>query len=141
MTAAAMPWDWRDSAACLDQDPELWFPIGEKSRDALLEAAAAKAICSGCPVQVECVTDAGDYGIWGGLTEDERRSLKRRGERVKAKERKAAPHGTEKRYRVHLHAREPACEPCLKAAALARHDREYPTRGNIVSASGTRRVT
>jgi WhiB family redox-sensing transcriptional regulator len=116
MTAAAAPWDWRDAAACLGEDPETFFPIGNRSRDALLDATAAKTVCAGCPVAVECLQDAGEYGVWGGLTEDERRSLKRRGERARAKARDRAGEGVVK-------------------------PREYPVRGNITSPSGARRVT
>lgn len=43
---------------------------------------AAKKVCTGCPVRLECLADALDsrteYGVWGGLTERERRALLRR---------------------------------------------------------------
>lgn len=81
MTAAAMPWDWRDSAACLGHDSEMWFPAGEKSRDDLLQAAGAKAICATCPVQAECLADADGWGIRAGLTADERHTLRKRTQR------------------------------------------------------------
>jgi WhiB family redox-sensing transcriptional regulator len=42
----------------------------------------AKSVCRGCPVRTECLADALDnrveFGVWGGLTERERRSLLRR---------------------------------------------------------------
>ncbi|HLV58405.1 MAG TPA: WhiB family transcriptional regulator [Natronosporangium sp.] len=71
--------DWRAKAACRDHDPENWFPIGT-SGPALAQTARAKAICRRCPVTRDCLAvalDRGEYGIWGGLTEDERRSLVR----------------------------------------------------------------
>jgi WhiB family redox-sensing transcriptional regulator len=76
--------NWRDRAACLDEDPELFFPIGTTG-PALAQVEEAKSVCARCPVRVECLQwalDTGvDQGIWGGLSEDERRSLKRRSAR------------------------------------------------------------
>lgn len=73
--------DWRHYAACRDQDPELFFPIGETG-PALLQTAEAKSICGACGVKNLCLQwalDNGqDTGIWGGLSEVERRTLKRR---------------------------------------------------------------
>lgn len=69
--------DWRHRAACRDEDPELFFPIGT-SGPALEQVEQAKAVCRRCPVAAECLTWALDrpeeYGIWGGLTEGERRA-------------------------------------------------------------------
>lgn len=71
---------WRDHAACKDSHPELFFPIGTTG-DALAEIDAAKAICHMCPVRRECLAFAvetnQDSGVWGGMSEDERRSLRR----------------------------------------------------------------
>ena len=73
--------DWRDHAACRDEDPELFFPVGT-SGPALRRIAEAKAVCWRCPVSSECLNWAlasgQDAGVWGGLSEDERRALKRR---------------------------------------------------------------
>jgi WhiB family transcriptional regulator, redox-sensing transcriptional regulator len=72
---------WRNHAACLDEDPELFFPIGITG-PALLQIEEAKAICGRCKVLDACLEwamESGqDSGVWGGLSEDERRSLKRR---------------------------------------------------------------
>lgn len=72
--------DWRSQSSCSDQDPELFFPIGTTG-PAVEQADAAKRICAGCNVREECLEFAiasnQDAGIWGGLTEDERRTLKR----------------------------------------------------------------
>ena len=74
--------DWRDNAACRDADPELFFPDGDL-RSALAQVKTAKLICRGCPVTATCLNWAlargQEAGIWGGLTEDERRRLPRRG--------------------------------------------------------------
>lgn len=72
--------DWSSRAACWDVDPELFFPVGTSSRydD---QHAAARAMCTECPVRPDCLafalaTGASD-GIWGGLTPGERRRLAR----------------------------------------------------------------
>ena len=67
---------WSERAACLNLDPELWFPErGESNR-------AAKRVCAACPVRDECLEYALDarepYGVWGGLSEQERSQLNRR---------------------------------------------------------------
>ena len=72
--------DWRDQAACRDADPELFFPDGD-IRSARAQVKTAKLICRGCPVSATCLSLAlasgQQAGIWGGLTEDERRRLHR----------------------------------------------------------------
>src|SRR5689334_4353244 len=74
--------DWRHRAACRDEDPELFFPIGT-SGPALLQVEQAKAVCRRCSVSDECLKwalESGqDAGVWGGMSEEERRVLKRRG--------------------------------------------------------------
>jgi WhiB family redox-sensing transcriptional regulator len=68
--------DWRDHAACRDADPELFFPDGD-IRSARAQVNTAKPICRHCPVRATCLRWAlatgQQAGIWGGLTEDERR--------------------------------------------------------------------
>lgn len=74
-------------AACrLDEDPELFFPIGSTG-PAALQIEKAKAVCGRCPVIEVCLRWAldtqQDAGVWGGLSEDERRALKRRNARTR----------------------------------------------------------
>ncbi|KMY22556.1 WhiB family transcriptional regulator, redox-sensing transcriptional regulator [Actinobaculum suis] len=73
--------DWRVRAACLKEDPELFFPVGS-SASALAQAERAKAVCSRCTVREQCLDYAlascQDSGVWGGATEDERKALRRR---------------------------------------------------------------
>ena len=80
--------DWRHSALCREQDPELFFPIGTTG-PAERQIELAKAVCGRCVVTTDCLSwameTAQDAGIWGGLTEDERRALKRRGARARAR--------------------------------------------------------
>lgn len=73
--------DWRSKAACRDKDPELFFHVGNTSA-AYQQVEEAKTVCNNCSVVKDCLKCAiehnEDYGVWGGLSEDERRSLKRR---------------------------------------------------------------
>ncbi|MEU4173232.1 WhiB family transcriptional regulator [Streptomyces sp. NPDC026665] len=66
---------WRQDAVCHSVDPEELF--GESAQQ-----KRAKALCSGCPVRTECLVEALDqrieFGVWGGMTERERRALLRR---------------------------------------------------------------
>jgi WhiB family redox-sensing transcriptional regulator len=72
--------DWVHSARCRDEDPELFFPVGTTG-PAAMQIDAAKLVCLGCDVRLECLEWAmatgQDAGVWGGLSEDERRSLRR----------------------------------------------------------------
>jgi len=72
--------DWRTLGRCLDEDPELFFPIGSTG-PAVLQVAEAKAVCRSCRVQEQCLQwsleEGLDHGVWGGLDSDERRTLRR----------------------------------------------------------------
>jgi WhiB family redox-sensing transcriptional regulator len=67
--------DWRCRAACRGGDPDRLFVRGAAQRE-------AKLVCFGCPVRTECLVEALDhrieFGVWGGMTERERRALLRR---------------------------------------------------------------
>ena len=72
---AGQPGSWQDLALCAEVDPELFFPEkGEPSR-------SAKRVCGGFEVRAECLQYALDhgerFGVWGGLSERERRELAR----------------------------------------------------------------
>jgi len=77
---------WRDRAACLDEDPELFFPVGNTC-PALLQIEKAKIVCRRCEVVDNCLNwamESGqDAGVWGALSDDERRALKRRNARAR----------------------------------------------------------
>jgi len=80
--------DWRHRAACRDEDPELFFPIGTTG-PAFDQTEQAKNVCRRCDVTESCLSwamESGqDSGVWGGLSEDERRALKRRNARARAR--------------------------------------------------------
>jgi WhiB family redox-sensing transcriptional regulator len=67
--------DWTIAAACRGMDPDELFVQGAAQN-------RAKTVCAACPVRTECLADALDnrveFGVWGGMTERERRALLRR---------------------------------------------------------------
>jgi WhiB family redox-sensing transcriptional regulator len=83
--------DWQADAACRDLDVTLFFPDGRTGWRAQAQIAEAKAICRRCDVQAECLAFAMEtgeqYGIWGGLDEDERLELRRTDRRAEGRER------------------------------------------------------
>ena len=78
--------DRRSKAACLTVDPELFFPIGNTG-SAITQVAEAKAVCRACEVAGVslqwAIDNTQDSGVWGGMSEEERRSLKRRAARAR----------------------------------------------------------
>ena len=73
--STANPYDWASRGACRTTDPDTLFVQGAAQN-------RAKAVCMSCPVRTECLADALDnrieFGVWGGMTERERRALLRR---------------------------------------------------------------
>ena len=67
--------DWSKSARCRASDPDDLFVQGAAQN-------RAKAVCMGCPVRTECLAEALDneieWGVWGGMTERERRAILRK---------------------------------------------------------------
>ena len=78
--------DWRNRAACLDKDPELFFPVDDGGERGGREGGQ-ESVCRRCPVVDTCLQwalESGqDAGVWGGMSEDERRALKRRAARAR----------------------------------------------------------
>lgn len=70
---------WHDRAACREEDPELFFPTSVSGPDHDRQVSMAKAVCERCEVRYECLQDAiarqVKDGIWGGMTDIERRRL------------------------------------------------------------------
>lgn len=67
---------WAAFAACRNRDPDTFFPVTpDGEREAI-------RICGGCPVAIDCLEFALEtrirFGIWGGMTEKQRRNLNRR---------------------------------------------------------------
>lgn len=125
--------DWRDEALCAQVGGDHWHP--EKGAP----TKAARRVCNGdpengaepCPVRAECLQYALDnnerYGIWGGLSERQRRELRPKGPSVP---RKPVPlkHGTTTGF-----YRGCRCEPCK--AAYSEYQRQYRAARRAARAS------
>jgi len=72
----SQPLSWADFGSCTNADPDLFFP--QPGAD----TSYARSICRGCSVRVQCLDYAlqsgQKHGIWGGMTESQRRRLRRR---------------------------------------------------------------
>lgn len=73
-------WFWQDHGACRSADPTLFFhPQNERGTSRMKRDRAAKVICAGCTVRMECADYAvrarEPYGVWGGLSEEEREQI------------------------------------------------------------------
>lgn len=76
---------WRNQSACLDEEPELFFPIGNTGL-ALVQIEQGKAVCRRCEVIEDCLSWAiqsgQTAGVWGGMSEDERTARRRKAARA-----------------------------------------------------------
>ena len=73
-------WHWQDHGACRETDPLLFFhPQNERGSARIRRDRAAKLICAGCSVRLECADYAvrarEPYGVWGGLSEEDREQI------------------------------------------------------------------
>ena len=76
----ASVWEWQQSGACRELPTEMFFhPDGERGPRRRNRENAAKAVCASCPVIAACRAHAlsvqEPYGIWGGLSEDDRLAI------------------------------------------------------------------
>jgi transcription factor WhiB len=108
-----VPAGWAARAACRGLDPELFFPARGQAVD------SAKTVCAACPVTTECAEYAAtihqNRGIWGGLSERQRR----RQEPPHKPRKLPSRHGTDSRY-----ARGCRCDRCTEAHAAAHNERQ-----------------
>ncbi|MFD6286768.1 WhiB family transcriptional regulator [Streptomyces sp. NPDC060205] len=72
--------DWHRRAACVGQDPEIFFPLADTLAPGA-DAQAALAVCRRCPVLLACrswaISHGEDAGIWGATTAAQRRAVHR----------------------------------------------------------------
>ena len=73
-------WEWQEEGACRDAETALFFhPQNERGLSRVRRDRAAKSVCSRCDVRLECADYAirarEPYGVWGGLTEEERERI------------------------------------------------------------------
>ncbi|MFB7475132.1 WhiB family transcriptional regulator [Kitasatospora sp. NPDC056184] len=78
--AAEQHWSWQLDGACRTVDSSVFFhPVNERGAAAKEREQHAKSVCARCPVRVPCrryaLATREPYGVWGGLTEEERRAL------------------------------------------------------------------
>jgi WhiB family redox-sensing transcriptional regulator len=83
----ASDWEWQESAACRELPTEMFFYTdGERGPRRKNRENAAKAVCASCPVLQACrkqaLTLAEPYGIWGGLTEEDRLAILSRDQKI-----------------------------------------------------------
>lgn len=100
--------EWMERAACKGTDPDLFFPsVGDTAKPFI------KA-CEPCPVRDECLEWGlhEKFGVWGGLTERERRIIRTK------RRRSRGDCGTDNGYKGHVRHSEPACDDCKAAHAL-----------------------
>jgi len=107
---------WMAQGACNEHDPELFFPHPNS------EAHEAKKVCRNeCPVAAQCLEYAleigADFGVWGGLTEQERAQLSKRRAGLKSTKPPREYHncGTYSGVSRHRKAGEWLCDPCMGA--------------------------
>ncbi|WP_134774542.1 WhiB family transcriptional regulator [Ornithinimicrobium flavum] len=82
-------WEWQTQALCREASPDMFFhPEGERGPSRVTRDERAKALCARCPVLQACRTHAltvrEPYGVWGGLTEQEREEIYRQQDEPKA---------------------------------------------------------
>ncbi len=76
-------WHWQELGRCRSADPLLFFhPQNERGSSRIRRDQSAKRVCVSCPVRLECADYAirarEPYGVWGGLSEDDREQIFRR---------------------------------------------------------------
>ena len=118
-----MSWNemWANAALCQQSAPDELFVRGA-------EQHKAKAVCGACPVRAECLAEALDneieWGVWGGLTERERRALLRKRPNVTSWRQLLETAKSEHEAAVTVETAEIACQP--SALTLARASRGSP---------------
>jgi WhiB family redox-sensing transcriptional regulator len=106
--------NWRNQAACRNEEPDLFFPAGATG-PALLQIEEAKNVCRRCPVVQQCAAWAlgtnQEHGVWGGYSETDRRRIRRGGNPNP----RPAECGTRLGYQRHQRNSTTPCPPCCDA--------------------------
>lgn len=115
-----------DQAACITTDPEVFFPDPSDLRG----IATARSYCKRCPVSAECLQASLDldarYGIWGGLTPEERGYRERHARPGPPRSATCPSHSA---YKRHLADGDPPCDQCRTFVASYNRDYYHRTRG------------
>ena len=88
-------WEWQLEGACRQEDPAVFFhPEGERGPARRKRDEAAVQVCASCPVLQECrnhgLTVREPYGVWGGLTEEDREEIYAQERKARREQRKTA---------------------------------------------------
>lgn len=116
--------EWLEKAACTEEDPELFFPVGTAG-PAARDTAAAKEVCAQCEVRVQCLAwalKAGESGVWGGTCAEERADLRRKAQWSHAvrSARSARSDGSSRSSRPDRSSRSSRPDPSSRSARSAR---------------------
>ena len=126
MLSGFRPLEWTEYALCSQVDPELFFP--EKGNPAY----KAKAVCAACPVMMQCRSYAINspvflYGVWGGLSERDRRYHRSKGQLPLRPSQDPKPEGelcgTEAGAKRHYRRGERPCLACLRGQRWRHEER------------------
>lgn len=124
--------DWRDQAACREEDAEMFF-ASELTAAGKQDVEQAKAVCRRCPSAIDCLgfalDERIDYGIFGGLNEQERASLRRAATR-----RRLTPEAAAKKAEQ---ARQPAKPRTLRSIV---DDNTTPVYGGHLAWTGKKQI-
>jgi WhiB family redox-sensing transcriptional regulator len=111
--------DWQKPGLCRNYPANWWFPERGSNRR---EIEKVKAICQDCPIRVKCLEyalhHAEKFGIWGGLSVDERNAIRRtmpQQPRRTTIHVRPISHGTNAGYHAHLRRKETPCQDCVTA--------------------------
>lgn len=108
--------DWRTDAACAGLGDEM-FP----QPTARMDVEYARGVCLGCPVMIQCgiwaLEQRVSHGVWGGLSEGERRTILANRNRRRYTAADPESCGTRAGHARHLRHREAPCQACRQAAA------------------------
>lgn len=131
MTGTAQDDLWRNDALCRQIGIEMFYPDPGEGNNI---ARYAKRVCLACPVRAACLQHAIEnnehLGIWGGLSERERRRFKR-GEHIPSSP-DLRPHGTTAAFQRHIRYGDTPCTACRKAWNTTQNQR-YAARKTAAS--------
>ena len=120
--------DWRAEALCAQISPgDEWH--ADKGPGCVEQTNFAKAVCRACPVQAACLeyalTNGERFGVWGGLSPNERDELRRRRNMPVVKQPDWVDwHGTEAGAKRHHREGSPVCVRCQRGVTVARRERD-----------------
>jgi hypothetical protein len=136
---------WRNDAACLGSDPDLFGdPEWERPSVKVNRIAYAKGVCNGtdsrpsCPVKAKCLAHATEHreqGVWGGTDDDQRKAMRPPEPATEPGSACGPQVGKDSGYQRHRRAHEPACAACQLAARTSRRNQDRARRARLADAA------